>query len=56
MRVTYKGYRRYVRQLQADAGLIDPELEELVERYLDEERKIEKLGRTMGRFMGRVDS
>ena len=48
MRVTYKGYRHYVRQLQGEAGLVDVELEDMVDKLRDTDRKMTKLERVMG--------
>lgn len=48
MRVAYTGYRAYIRKLMGEAGLIDVELEEIVDQLVETERKMNRLERTMG--------
>lgn len=47
--VDYVGFREYVRALMSEAGLIDPELEELVDELKRVERNMSKLERFFGR-------
>lgn len=50
--VDFIGYKAYVRDLMAQAGLIDPELEAVVERL----KKVEAGMAKMERFFGRAGS
>lgn len=46
--VDFKGYKQYVRELMAEAGLIDPELEEAVDKLRKAEADWSKLERFFG--------
>ena len=48
MRVAYTGYRAYIRKLMGEAGLIDVELEAIVDQLVDTDRKMNRIERVMG--------
>jgi len=52
MRVAFVGYRAYVRELLGEAGVIDPELEAIVDELKKQEAGMNKLER----FFGRMES
>lgn len=46
--VEFRGYRAYVRELLAEAGVIDPEVEAIVDAQRDLDRKMERLAKRFG--------
>lgn len=46
--VTFRGYRQYVRELLAEAGVIDPEVEAKVDEWRETDRKMARLERFFG--------
>lgn len=48
MTVRFIGYQAYARELLAIAGLVDPEVEALVEQQVALDRKMDRLARFFG--------
>lgn len=48
MSVKFVGHQQYIRELMGEAGLIDPELEEIVDKLKGVEASMRKLERFFG--------
>lgn len=48
--VDYRGFKAYVRELEVEAGLVDPEVEALAERLRKADQGMAKMERIFGRL------
>ena len=48
MRVSFVGFERYRKHLLIDAGVLDPDVEAIVEKQRELDEKMERLARFLG--------